>query len=455
MLGKILSYLVLVISVLMFFYAPTNPDRLFLGYCILMASILMYIHIKGIYVERELRKVYLRHSVVFLLIFFIVFFQRDLDYSLGLLTNDSIGVDLFFGNAPHVVSKACALSLIALSSFLCGYYRYSSKYKRNNTKKYVFKDTKVLVFGGFFLMFLHILQYGIGNFSKDENTDTAILIIMQAVLLAIIVANAYDIRSNSKPNSISIKKYRMSLVLIFLFLFIYFASANRGGAIKVCLMLLVAYIYITDNRVNYKKIAIIAIAGAFSITMIGLVRSMVDRDINAAMKMLLDMKSISPLTSELAGSVNTVHVALGNVPSMQDYNYGSSFFPRFNILIPGLNRIMPDIPTSEDIITTMFFGGKIPTWGWGLGSSAVADVYIAFGMLGVIIIFFIFGWFIHYLEYGTFCIQKSPLFLVLSFCVYSQLISLCRGPFAILFLSLDFALILVLIFMRKRIYTKK
>ena len=51
---------------------------------------------------------------------------------------------------------------------------------------------------------------------------------------------------------------------------------------------------------------------------------------------------------------------------------------------------MPDIPTSEDIITTMFFGGKIPTWGWGLGSSAVADVYIAFGMLGVIIIFFIF-----------------------------------------------------------------
>ena len=86
-----------------------------------------------------------------------------------------------------------------------------------------------------------------------------------------------------------------------------------------------------ENYPEYKKIAIIAIAGAFSITMIGLVRSMVDRDINAAMKMLLDMKSISPLTSELAGSVNTVHVALGNVPSMQDYNYGSSFFPRFNI----------------------------------------------------------------------------------------------------------------------------
>ena len=48
MLGKILSYLVLVISVLMFFYAPTNPDRLFLGYCILMASTYVYTHKRNI-----------------------------------------------------------------------------------------------------------------------------------------------------------------------------------------------------------------------------------------------------------------------------------------------------------------------------------------------------------------------------------------------------------------------
>ena len=316
----------------------------------------IYIHIKGKYVERELRKVYLRHSVVFILIFFIVFFQRDLDFALGLLTNDSPRVDLFYGNAPHVVSKACALSLMALSSFLCGYYKSSFKNMHNTTNVYVFISHKLLVIGGFFLMFLHVLQYGIGNFSKDKNTDTAILTIMQAVLLALIVIIAYNIRHNSKQSNISVKKYLMPFVLIFLFLFIYFASANRGGAIKVCLMLLVAYIYITDNHVNYKKIAIIAIAGAFSITMIGIVRSMVDKDVNAATEMLLDIKSISPLTSELANSVNTVHVALDIVPSKQDYNYGSSFFPRFNILIPGLNRIIPDISTSEDIITKAFFG---------------------------------------------------------------------------------------------------
>lgn len=165
MIGKLLSFLVLVVSVMMYFYAPTSPDRTFLGYCILMGAVLIYIHIKGKYVERELRKVYLRHSVVFILIFFIVFFQRDLDFALGLLTNDSPRVDLFYGNAPHVVSKACALSLMALSSFLCGYYKSSFKNMHNTTNVYVFISHKLLVIGGFFLMFLHVLQYGIGNIS--------------------------------------------------------------------------------------------------------------------------------------------------------------------------------------------------------------------------------------------------------------------------------------------------
>lgn len=451
MVGRFFSFLALFISVLLYFCAPDYPNGSFMGSCIIIAIILIYIHIRGIYVESELKKVYLRHSVIFLLVFFIVFFQRDLDYAIGLFGDNSYGIDLFLANAPHVISKACALSLIALSAFLCGNYNFSLKNKRNNTNRYVFKNTKILVWGGFLLLFLHIILYGIGNFTKDENTDTAILTILQAVLLALIVINAHNIKCNSNQNKISIKKYLMPLVLIFLYLFIYFASANRGGAIKVCLMLLVTYVYITGNRVNYKKIAIIAVVCAFSISIIGIVRSMVDKDVNAATELLLEKESIFPLTAELAGSVNTVHVALGNVPSKQDYNYGSSFFPRFNILIPGLNRIMPNISTSEDIITNMFFCGYIPTWGWGLGSSAVADVYIAFGVLGVIIIFFIFGWFVHYLEYGTFCAQKSPLFLVLSFCVYSQLMSLCRGPFAILFLSFDYALILVLLFMRKRI----
>lgn len=49
------------------------------------------------------------------------------------------------------------------------------------------------------------------------------------------------------------------------------------------------------------------------------------QDINKAMEMVSERHSISPFTAELAGSVNTVHVAMGHVPSKQDYNYGTTF----------------------------------------------------------------------------------------------------------------------------------
>ena len=449
MLGKLILFISLICSVLLYLMAPACPNRAFLGVCVVIATILLFIHIKGIYVEEELKNVYLRHSVIFLIAFFVVFFQKDLDYSLGILNKNSTSIGLFFAKSPQVVSKACALSLLALSSFMLGYYTYINRCRDCLASKYVFRYTKEILIGGYFLLFLYIFQHGIGDFAKGKDEDTTILIILQSVLLVLTVIYAYDIRYNSFDLKVKSRKFIVPLILILLYVFVYFASGNRGGAIKVCLMLVVAYVFVSGNQVNNKRIATIAIAGAFAVSLLGIIRTMGDKkDVNAATELIAQKETISPLTVELAGSVNTVHIAMGNVPSKQDYNYGSSFFPRFNVLVPGLNRILAGTyETSEDIITLMYFGGYMPSWGWGFASSAIADVYISFGMLGVLIVFFIFGRFIHYLEYGTFCVRKSPLFLVLSFCVYSQLISLCRGPFAILFLSWDYAAIMVFICM--------
>lgn len=448
MIGLLIYFISLVLSILLYLWAPDEPNKMFMGCCVAIAAFLIFIHVKGRYVEDQLYKVYLRHSVVFLIIFFIVFFQRALDFSLDILKTGSASTSLLWGNSPHVVSKACALSLVALSSFLCGYYTYINRCKEACCS-YVFYYKRYIIFGGFFLLLIHILQFGIGDFSKNNEENTAIFTILQAVFLALLVIYIYDSKHNHVDYRSQYKQLILPLLFTLLYLFVYFASGNRGGGIKVAMMLLISYIYFTDNRVNYKKIFMIAFAGAFAVTLIGVIRTMQKQDINKAMEMVSERHSISPFTAELAGSVNTVHVAMGHVPSKQDYNYGTTFFPGFNVLVPGLNRVMPEWENSGDVITKMYFGGTVPSWGWGLASSAVADVYLSFGMLGVLIIFFIFGRFLHYLEYGTFCIRKSPLFLVLSFCVYSQLMSLCRGPFTILFLSWDYAFLMVLFCMRR------
>lgn len=187
-----------------------------------------------------------------MIIFFIVFFQRALDFSLDILKTGSASTSLLWGNSPHVVSKACALSLVALSSFLCGYYTYINRCSEACCS-YVFYYKRYIILGGFLLLLIHILQFGIGDFSKNNEENTAIFTILQAVFLALLVIYIYDSKHNHVDYRSQYKQLILPLLFTLFYLFVYFASGNRGGGIKVAMMLLISYIYFSDNRVNYKK----------------------------------------------------------------------------------------------------------------------------------------------------------------------------------------------------------
>ena len=420
---KLISLIVLLISLVFFYTAPNYPSRPFMGFCTIIAIFLIVLQIKGYCTDKELKKIYLRHSTIFLIFFFIVFFQRATDFSLGIIDQDSISVyDLIWAYVPSVVSKASALALLALSTFLFGYHCYSPRLLKDCIYTYKFRSKYFLVTSGFGLLFVYVALTGIGDFSKhSEDENMGFLMVAQAVLLAIVVIYSY----------------------------VYFATGNRGGAIKVCLMLLASYVYIAKDGVNYKRIFVLFIIGAFSMTLIGIIRMQETKKLNEISSLISAKETISPLTVELSGSVNTVHLVLANVPIKQNYNWGTSFINGFSVLVPGLSRITHGVAEpSGETITKMYFGENMPDWGWGFGSSCIADVYISFGILGIIVIFFFLGRFIHYLEYGTFVADKSPYFLILSFCVFSQFHSLCRGSFSILFLSWDYAVLLVFLFVQ-------
>ena len=420
---KLISLIVLLISLVFFYTAPNYPSRPFMGFCTIIAIFLIVLQIKGYCTDKELKKIYLRHSTIFLIFFFIVFFQRATDFSLGIIDQDSISVyDLIWAYVPSVVSKASALALLALSTFLFGYHCYSPRLLKDCIYTYKFRSKYFLVTSGFGLLFVYVALTGIGDFSKhSEDENMGFLMVAQAVLLAIVV----------------------------IYSFVYFATGNRGGAIKVCLMLLASYVYIAKDGVNYKRIFVLFIIGAFSMTLIGIIRMQETKKLNEISSLISAKETISPLTVELSGSVNTVHLVLANVPIKQNYNWGTSFINGFSVLVPGLSRITHGVAEpSGETITKMYFGENMPDWGWGFGSSCIADVYISFGILGIIVIFFFLGRFIHYLEYGTFVADKSPYFLILSFCVFSQFHSLCRGSFSILFLSWDYAVLLVFLFVQ-------
>lgn len=138
---KLISLIVLLISLVFFYTAPNYPSRPFMGFCTIIAIFLIVLQIKGYCTDKELKKIYLRHSTIFLIFFFIVFFQRATDFSLGIIDQDSISVyDLIWAYVPSVVSKASALALLALSTFLFGYHCYSPRLLKDCIYTYKFRS---------------------------------------------------------------------------------------------------------------------------------------------------------------------------------------------------------------------------------------------------------------------------------------------------------------------------
>src|SRR5690606_1604389 len=113
-------------------------------------------------------------------------------------------------------------------------------------------------------------------------------------------------------------------------------------------------------------------------------------------------------------SVRTLHAAVDHT-ERNGYYYGVFQGVQIIGIIPGLgiyiqNLLNVDFHSfgSAAFLTFEILGSN-PTH--SLGTSIIADIYLDFGILGVIIIFFLFGMFVRYLEIGMYNRTVISLFL--------------------------------------------
>lgn len=431
--------------------APNIPSKPYMAYLLGISFISIYYHFKRKQTINgmSLSSLVLRHSTIYIFAFSIVYFQHDIDYVIGIAdpTDSWYFENIWVGN-PHIIARALALSVLSLVSFLFGYTLYAPRPIKTIQKRYNYYHPKFLCFFGFGLIGLYLVQSGFGA-NPDEDENRGVLVLLQAVIISSLSIYCY-LYKNKVGNFKSLwKQLRLPLTLCLVYLLIVVATGKRGGVIKIGFCILLVYVYMIKTKIPYFKILSYFIGSMLLMTLVGLLRHGSQLSTSEAMNLLSSYKTILPFTFELASSIQTLHVALSYYPDVYDYNMGSSFFPGFSILVPGLSRTLTfmglDFSNSEEIITKLFFGGYIPDWGWGLGSSSVADVYISFGMIGVVFIFTIIGYFFKYLEIATFCRSSSPYIMALSLCCYSQIFPLCRGPISILFLSLSYSYVFIFI----------
>lgn len=447
--------LLLLFDILLYIDAPMDMNKTFMSICAALAIVKLFlIFFDGKSKSYNLSKVYLRHSTLFAICFFIVFFQSDIDFILGIAD-----VNDYFVYNPRVVCRAMCLSNIAFTCFLLGYSYNKTRERLLITSGHNLRRPKIESFENKYLLnylvFFVIVVY-LALFSGTEYTQNGweiagvIIGYTVAVFVAIYVSYSLDYKENIARSLYRYMAAPLALVLVFAAIVV--LTGRRTEVVRCGLLVLCSYVFVKREKVNYKFILLFSIVALLVISVTGIIRGNDESIIDGNFLVLQDVKSVFPPTKELSTSVNTLHIAMANVPSGIPYNLGSSFFTSFLKIVPGLTGAIQSLfgikfVGSETIISDIYFGSRYH--GWGMGSSIVADVYISFGPIGVIIVFFLFGRFLRWLEVETYMKVTSIYIVALSFSCYSQLMFACRSGVGILFLCWAYACILLFLIKKR------
>lgn len=439
----------------MYFNAPEFMDKGFmlLGLFVAFSSVVALI--KSREKQVDFKGQYLRHSSLFIIGFIIVFYQYYIDYVIGLL-DDSLK---FIWIDSGYVCKALCLSNIALVCFIIGYMQSRNrelildKYSTSSYNERILKKCDAINLNYLYVLLLSLLclylvcvdkNYLFGGYGKREEGFFASEIdkLFNSLLLFTITFKSYILKNrriSTIYHFISINK--VLIFIVFLRILFVLVSGARHESINLLLILLISFLYVTNWKVKLRYIFFACIFFSLLFTIIGLIRSSKE-----SIGGVMDNMSVSifPFTSELAGSVRTLHVAVTYFPEQIPYTQGVTLLGYFFLFIPGGRSLffssvgLPSyLMSSGSFISTIILGEDAS---WQLGSSCVADIYICFGVVGVLCVFYFWGWLLRKIEYAIFINRKSSLcilsvgFLFYSHCFFINRESLFSSLFGISYL---------------------
>ncbi|MEO8515905.1 MAG: O-antigen polymerase [Flavobacterium sp.] len=419
-----------------------------------------------------LKNYYLKHSILALLGLYIVHFQLYTDYVFGNIEADNT----FIWVDERVVVKGVIFSTIGLICFLMGYKVFGDKVKISKAslveKKQIGTKWMVFLAGVSLLVFFATVNmlYLAGFYGAEEKGEAATYasLFLELLFFAIMIQNCRNmILTNAIPNSlreyIAKQGYVFGIILV-LYLLSVVMSGDRGPIMTFGLCYISGYFYVTKKTISLKKVLVFVFIGASVVSILGQARDL-DKRLSFSEKIQMslndekgDKKSFLPQTEELAGSVRTLHTTLTYIPEKHDFLYGLFQVKQVLICVPFVSIFNPIIfkdshikyATSSNFITWINQGDYPYT---GDGTTCMADFYFDFGLLGIIVGMFFFGYFIRYCELQFYSGVLPSLFIHVFIIVY-----LCEALYiarsSVLYDLKSVVWVFILLIINKRILNK-
>lgn len=417
---------------------PNHMDVKMLYFLCSLAGVSLIIF----YSKREkyvlLKRQFFKHSNLVILGFIIVHFQYYIDLSLGNIDVDETNIWI----NSSIILLSFTISLIGLFSFFLGYSSFKKKLVNHIVRMNTITDTRLLTFFAFIFFILYFVTankvYFLGNYGDVQGgvgkTATYMSLLMEVFLLASLIQKSINIKvldftSISFITFIKIFKYDLFFVVL-PYLLLVLISGDRGPIITFSLIYLSGYLYITHKRINIIIIGGLLVFGAFAIGVLGQVRKLSsEMSFIEKVKIVLtddemsESSSFSPKTVELAGSVRSLHTIVNYVPSNHDFMYGRFQFQQISAAVPFISFIYPAL--FDDLSSKYKGSASFVTWInqgenplYGEGTTSITDFYVDFGIIGVLIGMFLFGYIIRFMEITMYVSHTNSIFLTILFMVY-------------------------------------
>jgi hypothetical protein len=461
----LLVYLFFLLLLIPFYlFAPTEMDKTVMVSLLVLFVFLLSLFIYPKRTNQKTKGFLLKHSTLFILGFCIVHFQYYFDFVLGNISKEN----LFIWVNRDIVIKSFILSLIGLVSFFLGFLIIKPKIKPQlqDEPQSIYNTKLLLIFSIISLatFFLTVNPlYLVGYYgSEDMGVEATYAILFFSIsIYAIIIQNCRNMII-SKVIPSNFRQYVKQQGYLFFFIICVYLlsvmiSGDRGPIITFGTAYFSGYFIVTQRRPKRMYWASLIFIGAFSITLLGEIRNF-NKDLDFYSKVLESINSnnktnensILPVTSELAASVRTLHTSLDYVPQKHDFLSGQFQFQQLVTSVPlvyyvyelFIEKQKKQYGSSATFITWINQGDDPKS---GDGTSCIADLYLDWGLFGVIFGMFLFGYLIKLLEFKLFNIDHIPgLFCHVFGIIYlSNAIYIARSSILFEFRSVIWVLILL------------
>lgn len=398
------------VSLVLYSVAPNTYDYGInaLAGVLFVASVLLYFNIKRI--ENSFN-----FDSLFLLAFGITFFV----YPIFLYPiSPQYFVMLSFPFNEDVITRATTLSLVGANSYMCGNLMFKRKIDNHQVMLPSLKipDLKVFVLL-LYIAYVAFVAFGGISYYQDlyqgRSNDSGGLfgyfnIIVRACVIISVVLQFLIIKRDNRGFRVS--RVNRSLLLFIVFYSVSLLSTGaRGAVLNAFLVLIWAYTYYV-KPLKLLHFMILVFVGTLLMTLVGLYRVGLNTEGFRFWDLFMDL---------IINNRNTF-VAIDYV-DRNGITYGESMLGYILRVVPFLSGIVHqalDLNPNETVssmILTMDTLGEDPDL--GLGTSIIADLYLAFGTVGVVLFMYILGCAIRYLELGVAC---NRMYCIL---VYAVLIS--------------------------------